>query len=588
MSSAESLAREDFSSFRGSTRSYVCPECSEGRSSRNQGRKCLRITFEEESAVWFCHNCESKGQIRMEESSPKETGLRVAPSYFLAGEKDLKHLGEIRGIDLPGMQEGLSDRLVLSTDIYFGDLGGKSKALGFRYENEEAIKWRSIEGKSYTQTGVCRGLFPSATEFKAGSTVVLTEGEWDCLAMRSCGYAAYSVPGGANLSAGAETPIYLKAIVRALTADQIDVVVAVDSDEKGEVFRDRILRHLGKERVGTIDWSEYGVKDANECLVTHGTPGIDRAMSDVRGVLYTGIVRASSLVGRINDIRSGGFKGGAKIGIPSVDKLYTVCSDQISVVTGIPGSGKSELIDAFMVNLAVAEDWKFAIFSAENPIDIHCGKLIEKFSGQPIFEGENKLGEEKLKEASTWVDDHFFFLDPASSNSLDSILQRAEVLVKHNGINGLVIDPFNYTDVPLETDAINSMLTRLHAAASKMHIHIWIVAHPAKLYRGEGGKIPTPGGMDISGSAAWFSKSDFGITVQRDPDGGTMMMVWKCRFRWLGETGSAHLRYDASCGRYSEGVSIDDIAAELGNIDWGEKGKKEKKEKSDGDEWWDA
>jgi hypothetical protein len=67
-----------------------------------------------------------------------------------------------------------------------------------------------------------------------------------------------------------------------------------------------------------------------------------------------------------------------------------------------------------------------------------------------------------------------------------------------------------------------------------------------------------------------------------------MMMVWKCRFRWLGETGSAHLRYDASCGRYSEGVSIDDIAAELGNIDWGEKGKKEKKEKSDGDEWWDA
>ena len=72
--------------------------------------------------------------------------------------------------------------------------------------------------------------------------------------------------------------------------------------------------------------------------------------------------------------------------------------------------------------------------------------------------------------------------------------------------------------------------------------------------------------MDISGSAAWFAKADFGITVSRDENGDTFVVVWKVRFKWLGETGSAHLKYDPVCGRYSEGISLDDIASSLGDL----------------------
>lgn len=585
MHSIKSFVESEWGSQSSGTKSFVCPECSSERSGSNQNRRCLRVTFEPEAAVWFCHNCEEKGQINMNSQDldvKPERVIRSAPNFSPASEvANATMFDEVfsaRSIDPDRIPAEVIDSILLSDDVYYSSLGGKGKSVGFSYA-DGAIKWRSTEGKAYTQTGVCRSLFPNVP---LKDMAVLVEGEFDAVALRSCGYDAYSVPAGANLGKATDPPLFLAPVLKALSEDKIDVVLAVDSDEKGKVFQQRLLQFLGRRRVGVIDWSKYGVKDANECLETHGESGIKNAFQEVENILYEGIVRARSVATTISDIRIGGFKGGAKIGIPSIDKLMTVCSDQISVVTGVPGSGKSEFIDFALVSLAMKEDWKFAIFSAENPIEIHAGKLIEKYAGKPLFEG-NVMGEEDLEDAAGWLDEHFFFLDPSSSHTIESILQRTAILVEHEGVNGLVIDPFNYTDVALETDAINTMLTRLHAFAKQHHIHIWIVAHPQKMYRGEGGKLPTPGGMDISGSAAWFAKADFGITVSRDDNGDTFVVVWKVRFKWLGETGSAHLRYDPICGRYSDGISVDDIANSLDaiakSIDGGE--EYEEKETSD-------
>ena len=54
---------------------------------------------------------------------------------------------------------------------------------------------------------------------------------------------------------------------------------------------------------------------------------------------------------------------GESTGIDSVDKLFTIAPGQLSVVTGIPGSGKSEFIDQLMINLARNSGWKFAVAS---------------------------------------------------------------------------------------------------------------------------------------------------------------------------------------------------------------------------------
>ncbi|MFH1010559.1 MAG: topoisomerase, partial [bacterium] len=69
---------------------------------------------------------------------------------------------------------------------------------------------------------------------------------------------------------------------------------------------------------------------------------------------------------------AGGLPRGDKTGWPSVDKLYTVGMNQWTVVTGNPGGGKSEWLDAVMVNLAKQGDWRFFIYSPENqPLALH-------------------------------------------------------------------------------------------------------------------------------------------------------------------------------------------------------------------------
>lgn len=560
--SIEQLAQEEFSPNRG-THSYSCPECADERSSSGQRKRPLRITYEDSGAVWYCHHCEAKGQTKVESdlSVQKAPSLRKVPDHFPIDNATLKTVSDQRGIDLSGLEDEIRDLIYASDDVYFSSLGAKAPAVGFSYPLDGAIKWRSVEGKHFTASGAPRSLYLHCES--EDRTVYLTEGEFDSLALCSLGYRAVSSPSGSSVSKDEGIPHYLKSLAADLSAGLVDVVIAVDADEKGVEYRKSLIEFFGRERVTYVDWLDLDVKDANECLAKHGKEGVERAISQAREVLFEGIVTAKSVTGSIDQIRVGGFKQGAKVGIPSLDKLMTICSDQISVVTGVPGSGKSEFIDAIMVMLAMQEDWRFAVFSAENPIDIHCGKLAEKFAGKPIFEGDARMSQGEMTNATTWLDDHFFFLDPSSGSTIKSILDRAAVLVEKKSINGLLIDPFNYTDVSLDTDSISSMLTELHAFARKHHIHIWIVAHPQKLYRQEGGRLPTPTGMDISGSAAWFAKTDFGLTVERGDDDETRVLVWKCRFKWLGDVGTAYLRYDNRCGRYSEGSSAEDIAESI-------------------------
>ena len=79
------------------------------------------------------------------------------------------------------------------------------------------------------------------------------------------------------------------------------------------------------------------------------------------------------------------------------------------------------------------------------------------------------------------------------------------------------------------------------------------------MYPDTNGKIPVPTGYSISGSASWFAKADIGITVQRDE--GTMVdiHVWKCRFKWVGQTGMVELDYDVPTGIYSEQSFDEDL-----------------------------
>ncbi len=267
-----------------------------------------------------------------------------------------------------------------------------------------------------------------------------------------------------------------------------------------------------------------------------------------------------------------GMPSGELTGWPSMDKHYTVADGQLTIVTGWPGSGKSEWLDALLLNLG-KRGWRFAIYSPENaPGELHVAKFLEKYLGLPFGAGPTaRMSKEEAIEAANEISEWFAFLAPANGTDrntfgVDDILRAAEFRFRMIGTwggknQGLVIDPWNELEhlrprEYSETEYISATLSRIRAWARAHNVHVWIVAHPQKLRRDDGGKLPVPKPDSISGSQHWWNKADNAITVWRpldDPMQQTVQIhVQKVRFKHIGKPGIVELRYDRVTGRYHE------------------------------------
>ena len=124
----------------------------------------------------------------------------------------------------------------------------------------------------------------------------------------------------------------------------------------------------------------------------------------------------------------------------------------------------------------------------------------------------------------------------------------------------LVIDPYNEIEHKRpanqnETEYVSQLLGKVKRFAQAHGVHVWSIAHPAKLYRDKDGSLPEPTLYDISGSANWANKADVGLVIHRDPNKDptrTDILIRKVRFKSVGKIGMTSLRYERATGRYSE------------------------------------
>ena len=204
----------------------------------------------------------------------------------------------------------------------------------------------------------------------------------------------------------------------------------------------------------------------------------------------------------------------------------------------------------------------FAVCSFENPPAEHIAKLAEKRLGQPFWEGPTpRMSELDLRVAMQWLGEHFYFIRAGDeAPTIDWILETARAAVMRHGVRGLVIDPYNEVehkrpDKMSETEYVSQVLGKVKRFAQAHGVHIWFVAHPAKMQRDPKGKIPVPTLYDISGSANWANKADFGVVIHRDwAERSTKVEIHvkKVRFKSVGREGIVTLHYDRATGRYTE------------------------------------
>jgi twinkle protein len=535
-----------------------------------------------EKGCWVCHHCGITGGLATGHDKPRVAHWNI-PKY-----KKPEPRPDVRMANQDALywlyKRGIGDAVIQRNKlefvrVYMPQTEDFEDCIAFPYfRNGELInrKYRTIKDKNFRMEAGCELVLYGLDDIDEAGKLIWVEGEMDKLALETAGYAnVVSVPNGAPAP---KTKGY-SSLFDFLQADWEKInaikthILAVDSDEAGQRLEDELRRRLRIDRCLRVRWPE-GRKDANDVLELDGAPDLRYFIENAEAYPIEGVVEVDDVRDQIISLYESGMSKGVSTGWSNVDKLYTVKPGQLTVVTGIPSSGKSNWLDCLMVNIADEKEdgkgsgWRFAIFSPENyPVAQHVAYLAEKRARFPFNDGPSiRMTREMLDQALDWVRDHFVWIYPKDESDweIDNILTIAGQMCLRYGIRGLVIDPWNEIEAlhpahVSETEHISQSLKKIRVFARERDIHVWIVVHPQKLYRADDGKYPVPTLYDCHGSAHWRNKADNGIVVWRDLSGQDSdeveIHVQKVRFRQIGQRGKAVLYYNRTCATYldSEG-----------------------------------
>lgn len=262
-----------------------------------------------------------------------------------------------------------------------------------------------------------------------------------------------------------------------------------------------------------------------------------------------------------------GLPKGVSSGWEGFDSYLKIMKGQLNVLSGCPGTGKSEWLESLAVNLALQQKWRIFFYSPEEyPVAYFIMKLMEKVSGKPFQKRgpvEPMTTEEKA-ESEEFICQNFEFVNPGiEPYNLEKLLFTIEYKTKHEKkIDMAVIDPWNELEHfrprgQTETDYIGEKLMWCRRFARKHGISLWIVVHPTKLERKKDGTYPEPSMYDLSGSQHWYNKSDNGIILHRtskDKAENTFVKakIEKVKNRFYGRVGEHFFSFISSCGRFND------------------------------------
>lgn len=523
---------------------HLCPECSHLR--KKSKDKCL--AWNTQNKMGYCHNC----QTTFFEYNPHEPKQYTVPEWkniTLLSDKAVKYF-ESRMIS----QKTLSKMKVYSDNEFMPQHESIVECICFPYFYNNKlinIKFRGPK-KSFKLVSGSELIFWNIDCLKDNLSVIIVEGEIDALTFIEQGFEnVLSVPNGANKNLE-----YLDNCIE-LFADIKQIFLATDQDTKGIELRDELIRRLGAERCWIVSFKDC--KDANDYYQKYGEQFKD-VISDAKPVPVRGIVSVDMMSAEIYNLFKEGVKSGLKVGIDRIDNSITWESGRLAIVTGIPSSGKSEFVDFIVSRLNVLHSWKAAYFTPENyPLKYHYAKIFEKLTGKKFT--DKKCSEVEYDMAFEYIRDNFFYIMNEEDFTVKSILDTAKILVKTRGIKIVVIDPYNkmehqYKDS--ETQYISRFLDGLINFAKFNDVLLFLVAHPKKMNKGE---VPTL--YDISGSANFYNKTDYGLTVHRVVGDDNLMLnevdihFQKIKYKHLGSPSAINLKYDYDSGRFHENAGVD-------------------------------
>jgi len=290
--------------------------------------------------------------------------------------------------------------------------------------------------------------------------------------------------------------------------NKTEIVLCTDNDDAGLSLRNELARRFGHYRCKYVDFNDF--KDANEVLISQGAEVLRNTIKEAKSFPIEGVLNISDIWQNVLNYNENGIKN-FSINLNDSDNFFNVALGEWSVITGIPNSGKSDVIDQICCNMAIKQDFRVGMFAPESfPYEGHIKRIANKLN-------EVNCNTETLNKSKDFIENHFFFVKIDIENlTLKGILDNFKQLVFQKGINICVIDPWNMLDHSAQRDHsyIGKMLSEITQFCQQTNTHLFLIAHPRKMEMENNiYKVPTP--YDISGSSDFFNKAYNCLTVYR-------------------------------------------------------------------------
>lgn len=374
--------------------------------------------------------------------------------------------------------------------------------------------------------------------------LVICEGEWDALVAVSLGWRAVSVPNGASGSEGRLS--YLWDARDALNRIE-SFILATDSDEAGLKLRANLVAHLGAERCSFVEYGE-GCKDLNETLQSHGVEAASAVLTKAKPMPVKGLYT-------IDDFPERPELTAWPTGIgPLGDMLYIV-PGTLTVFTGHANMGKSTVMNTIIANML-----KMGIPTLVASFETDVKPILRDGIRASLL----GIGMHEVRHADTSACDALIrdkmriitqTVDEDQELDLEDFLALCKAAVQRDGVRLIILDPWNELEHKMrhgepETVYIGRALRAIKRFAKVHDVAFWIVAHPTKPFEG---KVRMPRLLDISGSANWANKADFGLSYHRGQEGNVAdLCVTKVRMGYPGRRGNVKVAYDFRTSTFTE------------------------------------
>jgi twinkle protein len=547
---------------------FHCPLCGD----ETKHKKRTDGAFDEEKGVGHCFCCGAnffaskwtyQPQRRQMPRQP-EISLGAYPSSIMAYLKE----------------RGLKPEVMHRLGVGWAELpadtpDGKKTFLAFRFLEHGLVfnvQYKSPD-KEFRFEKDCRIAPYNIDAVLGAETVYITEGMMDAAVLVQCGYeSVISLPNGCGTRMACFDPY--REHFRG-----VKIVYAGDTDPKGVEKRLEVAKYFADNEFRYVEWAEG--KDANDMLMAGGEDMVRFCIEEnSREVPPQGVITVVDQMEQLNELIMNGVPRFPGINLHGFSHFVRFEPGRLMVISGFPGAGKSSFADYVMMSLAVQQDWKAAVYSPEKyPMSLHYYELGQLLMGREM--SRKNFPPQAIERGLRFLRQNIFHISEECT-SIEDIIATATQLVHQKGIRTLLIDPFNYIELPVltganDTQKISHVLRQIVDFAHQYKVLVILVAHPKKPQTdgGRKGEPLMPSLYDIAGSADFYNKCDYGLILQRQRSDEytkgttlTWIHVLKIRFRHLGQIGKRAFGFDTTCGRFV-GTQNDSLTlCEYDRSDW--------------------